>query len=61
MRFPGGVEIEASARAGAPGLETPGLIAASRGPGADGEIFFDRYDRMIEPGVTRHGEPVRPL
>jgi hypothetical protein len=61
VTFPIGVEIEASALAGVPDLETLGLIAAERGRRADGDSFFARYGRVIEPGVVRLGDPVRPF
>ena len=69
MRFRGGVELEASALAGVPDLETLGLIAAERGRRADGESFFARLrpsDRARgraarRPGPALLGPPVRIL
>jgi hypothetical protein len=42
-------------------LDTLGLIAAYRGQGDDGEIFFARYARVAEPGVVRVGDEVEAL
>jgi uncharacterized protein YcbX len=42
-------------------LDTLGVIAAYRGRGGDGEIFFARYARVAEPGVVRVGDDVEAL
>jgi hypothetical protein len=42
-------------------LDTLRVIASHRGRGPDGEIFFARYGRVIEPGRVRVGDEVAPL
>ena len=39
-------------------LDTLALIAGYRGQGDDGEIFFARYGRVVEPGLVRVGDDV---
>ena len=39
-------------------LDTLALIAGYRGQGEDGEIFFARYGRVVEPGLVRVGDEV---
>ena len=39
-------------------LDTLELIAGYRGQGEDGEIFFARYGRVVEPGLVRVGDEV---
>jgi uncharacterized protein YcbX len=42
-------------------LDTLRLIASYRGQGPDGEIFFARYGRVVEPGLVRVGDAVTPV
>ncbi len=42
-------------------LDTLALIARYRGRGEDGEIFFARYGRVVEPGLVRVGDAVEVL
>jgi uncharacterized protein YcbX len=42
-------------------LDTLRLIKSYRGQGPDGEIWFARYGRVVEPGRVRVGDPVEPL
>jgi uncharacterized protein YcbX len=39
-------------------LDTLRLIASYRGQGPDGEIYFARYGRVVEPGRVRAGDAV---
>jgi uncharacterized protein len=39
-------------------LDTLRLIKSYRGQGPDGEIWFARYGRVLEPGRVRVGDPV---
>jgi uncharacterized protein YcbX len=39
-------------------LDTLRLIASYRGEGPDGEIYFARYGRVVEPGRVRTGDAV---
>jgi hypothetical protein len=39
-------------------LDALGLIAGYRGRGEEGEIFFARYGRVVEPGLVRVGDEV---
>ena len=41
---------------GEPDLDTLRLIASYRGQGPDGEIWFARYGRVVEPGRVRVGD-----
>jgi uncharacterized protein len=42
-------------------LDTLRLIASYRGQGPEGEIWFARYGRVVEPGRVRVGDAVAPL
>ena len=42
-------------------LDTLRLIKSYRGQGPDGEIWFARYGRVVEPGRVRVGDPVEPV
>ena len=42
-------------------LDTLRLIKSYRGQGPDGEIWFARYGRVVEPGCVRVGDPVEPV
>jgi uncharacterized protein YcbX len=42
-------------------LDTLRLIESYRGQGPDGEIWFARYGRVVEPGLVRVGDPVQPV
>jgi uncharacterized protein YcbX len=46
---------------GARDLDTLRLIKSYRGQGPDGEIWFARYGRVVEPGRVRAGDPVELL
>jgi uncharacterized protein YcbX len=42
-------------------LDTLRLIKSYRGQGPDGEIWFARYGRVVEPGRVRVGDLVEPV
>jgi uncharacterized protein YcbX len=42
-------------------LDTLRLIKGYRGQGPEGEIWFARYGRVVEPGRVRVGDPVTPV
>jgi hypothetical protein len=42
-------------------LDTLRLIKSYRGQGPDGEIYFARYGRIVEPGRVRVGDAVQPV
>jgi len=42
-------------------LDTLRLIKSYRGQGPDGEIWFARYGRVVEPGRVRVGDAVEPV